>query len=75
MKVSLFTNDKSTFWDEIILLVIMGFFIAIGVLLVYFRPGFGIVKESNSVVFGILMIVAGGGNVPGLVYRLFNNDK
>lgn len=74
MKLSLFKNDKSTYWDEVILLCIVVAFIIVGAVLVYFRPGIWIIKESNSVVFGILMIIAGAGCIPGLIYRLFHNE-
>lgn len=74
MKLSLFKNDKSTYWDEIVLLLIVALFIIIGAILVYIRPDIWIIKENNSVVFGVLLITAGAGCIPGLVYRLFHND-
>ena len=74
MKVSLFKNDKSTYWDEVILLCVVAVFIVAGVVLMYFKPSFWIIEECNSVVFGVLMIIAGGGCIPGLIYRLFHND-
>lgn len=74
MKISLFKNDKTTYWDEVILLLIVTLFIIIGAVLVYTRPSIWIIKESGFVVFGVLLLIAGAGCILGLVYRLFHND-
>lgn len=75
MKVSLFKNDTSTFWDEVILGMIVIICLAIGVLLIVFRPAFWIVSSDTSVIFGVLVGLLGVMYFPCLIYRLITNDK
>ena len=75
MKLSLFTNDKSTMKDEIILSIITLIFIGIGVALIITRPSFWVIKQNHSVVCGVLFAVTGIMYIPGLIYRFLTNDK
>ena len=74
MKFSLFTNDKSTYWDEIILFLIIIISCTIGILLIIYRPTFWIIDESITVVFGVLVTMFGVMFIPGAIYRVFHND-
>jgi hypothetical protein len=75
LKFSLIKNDKSTFWDEVILaLIILGCF-AVGILLIVFRLGVWIIHSNMMVVLGALFTLLGVMFLPCLIYRLLNNDK
>lgn len=75
MKVSIFSNDKSTAMDEIILTICVLVAIMIGVLLVVFKPSLWIISSNNSVVFGVLCIVAGVIFIPSILYRFATNSE
>lgn len=75
MKFSFVRNDKSTVADEIILGLFIIFFVTAGVLLFAYHPSFWIIDINDTKVFGVLMIFIGMMFLPGLVYRLFTNDK
>ncbi len=74
MKFSLFRNDKSTYKDELILLLFIFGCLAGGIALCIFKPAFWIFKAEDIMEIGILMIICGGMFVPGLIYRFFTND-
>ena len=75
MKFSIFKNDKSTYWNEIILLLIIIISCTVGILLIVYRPTFWIIEESSTVVFGVLITFFGAMFIPGAIYRVFHNDK
>ncbi len=75
MKFSFFKNDKSTYWDEIILVIITLAVLIGGILLVVYKPVFWIVSENISMCMGLLLILTAVMYFPGIIYRLFHNDK
>ncbi len=75
MSFSLFKNDKTTAWDEVILAIIIVVSIAVGILLVVLKPGFWIIGDNGSCMLGVLFILFGVMFIPGLIYRLMDNDK
>ena len=75
MKFSLLHNDKSTAKDELLLFLFIAFWLVCGILLVVYKPSFFIIDEAESTVFGVLCILIAAMFTPGLVYRLFTNDK
>lgn len=70
MKFSIIKNDKSTFWDEVILGLISFGCIAIGVLLIVFKPSLGIIDSNSLVVMGAMITLWGFMFLPCLIYRL-----
>lgn len=74
MKFSIFKNDKSTIKDEIILLLIILFFMTLGITLMVTKPSFWFIDENDTLVFGILMLITGVMYIPGWIYRLMEND-
>lgn len=75
MKLSLFTNDKSTMMDEIIFSLITALILAGGILLFIYRPSFGIIEESMTMCFGLIMILLAIMYIPCIIYRFVTNDK
>ena len=75
MKFSLFKNDKSTAMDELILLLIIVVCLTIGILLIVYKPAFWIIDSSSTTLCGVLITLLGVMYIPGLIYRLFTNDK
>jgi len=75
MKVNLIENDKSTYWDEVILGLIVIITMAAGIALIVFKPEFWIISKNSSVMFGVLIAMLGFMYLPCLIYRLFTNDK
>ncbi len=75
MKFSIVKNDKSTFWDEVVLGLISLACLTVGILLIVFKPSFWIIDSSSFVVLGVLIALLGFMFLPGLIYRLFTNDK
>ena len=73
MKFSLFKNDKTTYWDEVILALMIITSIVAGVLLIAFRPGFLFVSPSVSCGLGVLFVLYGVMFIPGFIYRLMTN--
>lgn len=68
-------NDKSTVKDEMILfLIIVGCFLAGGLLIVY-KPAFGLITSVHTVVLGVMLVLIGAMFIPGFLYRLFENTK
>ena len=74
MKGFLFHNDKSTFKDELFLLLFILICIGAGVLLYAFAPDNWIISMSTIKVFGIVWILAGVMFIPGFIYRLCTNN-
>lgn len=75
MKFSMVENDKSTFWDEVILGLIVVLCIAVGVVLVITRPSIWIIDSTFTTVVGVLIAAVGVMFIPALIYRLLTNDK
>lgn len=75
MKFSIVKNDKSTYWDEVILFLMIAISIAIGVCLLIFKPSFWIIQQNDATLIGVMFIIFGVMYIPGLIYRLFTNDK
>lgn len=73
MKFSFVKNDTTTYWDEIWLGLITIVALAIGILLIVFRPSFWIVDESISVCLGVLSLMLAVMYIPCIIYRLFEN--
>lgn len=73
MKLSFVKNDTTTYLDEIWLSLITLIALAIGVLLIIFRPSFWIISESISVCFGVLALMLVLMYTPCIIYRLFEN--
>ncbi len=75
MKFSIVENDKSTYWDEVILALIIVGFVVLGIVICAIKPSVWIIDANTSFVFGVLMIVTGVMFIPGLIYRLCTNEK
>lgn len=75
MKFSLFKNDKSTFWDEVILAAICLVCLAVGIVIIILKPAFWIIEASMTVTAGVLIALVGVMFIPALIYRLMTNDK
>jgi len=75
MSFSLFKNDKTTVWDEVVLAIIIIVSIVVGILLAVLRPVFWIVGANGSCMLGVLCILFGIMFIPGLIYRLIDNDR
>lgn len=75
MKFSLIKNDKSTYWDEVILGVMIACSLALGITLLVLKPSFWIISSVTSCQFGIILTLFGVMFIPGLIYRLKTNDK
>lgn len=75
MKFSLVKNDKSTYWDEVILAVMVIASFAIGISLIVIKPSFWIITEATTTITGVFFVLFGVMFLPGLIYRLFTNDK
>lgn len=75
MKFSLFKNDKSTFWDEVILAAICLVCLAVGIVIIILKPSFWIIEASMTVTAGVLIATVGVMFIPALIYRLMTNDK
>ena len=73
MKLSFTENDKSTYWDEVVLTIITVLFLAAGILLVVYKPSFWIVSSSFTVGIGIACIILSFMYFPCIVYRLMHN--
>lgn len=73
MKFSFVKNDTTTYWDEVWLGLITIVALAIGILLIVFRPSFWIVDESISVC-GVLSLLLAVMYIPCIIYRLFENE-
>lgn len=75
MKFSFFKNDKSTALDELILFVFIAICLGAGIALVATGPSFWIINSAMTKTFGVLWILVGVMFIPGLIYRLFTNEK
>ena len=74
MKFSLFTNDKTTFIDEVYLFIFILVCICAGAAFIIFAPSFWIISSANTKAFGVVWVLVGVMFVPGLIYRLKTNE-
>ena len=70
MKFSMIKNDKSTFWDEVILGLISFGCMTIGILLIVFKPSWWIIDSNWFVIIGVMIAIFGFMFFPCLIYRL-----
>ena len=75
MKFSLIHNDKSTAKDELLLALFIAVWLVCGILLIAYKPEVWFIDQVASTVFGVLCLLIAFMFVPGLIYRLFTNDK
>lgn len=75
MKFSIVKNDKSTYWDEVILGLMSFGCMASGILLIVLKPSFWIIDSNLFVVVGVMIAIFGFMFLPCLIYRLMTNDK
>ena len=76
MKFSIIKNDRSTIWDEVMLGLIAFGCLAVGILLIVFKPSVWIIESNIFVVAGAIIAILGIMFIPCLIYRIFtNNDK
>lgn len=59
MKISIMKNNKTTFWDEVVLGLISFGCMIVGGLLIAFRPSIWIIDSNLFVVMGALIIILG----------------
>ncbi len=77
MKNCLFQNDKNIIKDKLFLLLFIVISLGLGVLLCVVAPNTPsnwIISDITIKVFGVMCIIAGAVLVPGLIYRLFENE-
>ena len=74
MKFSLFKNDKSTYWDEIILCLMIAISVLLGTMLIVFKPSIWLISKEISVVTGVMLILFGVMFILGTIYRFFDNN-
>lgn len=75
MKFSFVKNDKTTYWDEIVLSLITLVALAIGALLIVFRPSFWIITESISVGFDVIALLLVFMYTPCIIYRFVEDYR
>ena len=75
MKNLFFKNDKSTYKDELILILFVAAVTIIGVLLIVFKPSFWFISENISYFTGVFAIFIAVMYIPCIIFRLLNNDK
>lgn len=75
MKFSMIKNDKSTYWDEVLLALIILAFVGSGIALIVLKPDFWFIDGNDTTLFGVLLVLTGAMFFPGLIYRLFHNDN
>lgn len=66
-------NDKTTYKDELCLSLITVVALAIGVLLIIFKPSFWIISESTSICTGVMFLLIAVMYFPCIIYRLTEN--
>lgn len=75
MKFSIIKNYKSTYWDEVILALIMLAFVGGGIALIIVKPVLGFIDGKDTTLFGVVLVLTGVMFFPGLIYRLLHNDN
>lgn len=72
--MSIFSNDKSTKKDELVIAIFILLIGVAGVLLVIFTPEFWIIDAASSQMFGVLCVITSVVLIPSLIYRLATNN-
>lgn len=75
MKLNIFSNDKTTMKDEIILSVFTLICAIVGILLIILKPSFWIISQSIAVNFGVLMLAMGVIFTPCIIWRFLHNTE
>lgn len=75
MKFKLFSNDRSTVKDELLLLGFILLCLSVGSVLLILRPSFWCLDQFVSLGLGMLLTLTGILFIPGLIYRLMTNDR
>lgn len=75
MKISIFSNDKTTMKDEIILSIIVILALILGLLFIYLKPNVWIIQSSSFVVLGVMLLLFSVMMVPSIVVRFITNNK
>lgn len=75
MKCFLFHDDKSTHKDELFLALFILACLAVGILCYAFAPSDWFVSQVTIKMFGLIWIITGLIFIPGLIHRLFSNNK
>lgn len=75
MKHSIFSNDKTTAKDEIIITIFAIICLIIGVMLCITKPSFWIFSSSITTVSGVMLLVIAIMFIPIIIYRLSENYK
>ena len=75
MKNFLFNNDKTTVWDEVLLLFFILVCVGVGTGIYLFAPTDWVISVRIIKCFGVILDFIGVMFIPGLIYRLMTNDK
>ena len=75
MKKFFIKNDKTTYKDELILILFVAVAVIISVLLIVYKPSFWIITEGISLFTGVFVLFIAAMYIPCIIYRLFQNDK
>lgn len=75
MKLSIFSNDKTTAKDEMILSLFTLACMVLGIMLIVYKPTLWIISASNFVVLGVLLLMIAIMFIPCILYRLSTNHK
>lgn len=75
MKHNIFSNDKTTAKDEVIITIFSGICFIIGIILCITKPSFWIFSSSITTVSGVMLLVIGIIFIPIIIYRLSENYK
>jgi hypothetical protein len=73
MKINPIKNDPTTMKDEIVLSIITALAFAVGIALIVLKPNFWFIGADDSVVFGVLIMIASIVYVPSIIYRFMTN--
>lgn len=75
MQFSLMKNDKSTYWDEVVLAIMVICSLILGIALIVLRPSIWIISSTVTTTFGVILALFGIMFIPILIYRLKTNEK
>lgn len=75
MKFSFTKNDVTTYRDEIVLCLLVIITMAMGILLIAFKPSFWFISESDSICFGVLALSIAVMYTPCIIYRFYENVR
>ena len=75
MKLSIFSNDKTTAKDEVVLTLFNLVCLIAGVLLVVFNPSLWLITSNDFIVLGVLFIIIAVMFIPCIIYRFTTNNE